>query len=288
MATPTESYIVANGIRHWTVTQGSGVPVILCHGGPGIYDYLEPVAHMIDDIALVHRYDQRGCGRSGPATSYTVANHVADLDALRAAWGHEKVIVAGHSWGANLALAYSLAHPDRVSGLMYLAGYRSGVGSPDACRLAYDRACEAKMTPHELERELYLNERRKVATGEELEAIHRERKEINDKTNLFDPKGPFKFPATDAFPINYEANALGGTSHKTVYSPEWMEGLLRLNVPALVLHPAGDPRPRWDSEALARIIRAKFVVLEKAGHDPWIEQPEALRAALREFLTSIT
>jgi len=48
----------------WTSTQGQGVPIVLNHGGPGGYDHLEPLAGLIDDVALVHRYDQRGSGRS--------------------------------------------------------------------------------------------------------------------------------------------------------------------------------------------------------------------------------
>ena len=92
-----------NGVSLWTATQGSGPPAVLCHGGPGIYDYLEPVAAMIHDLATVHRYDQRGCGRSQDEPPCDVATFVADLDALRAHGGYESWTVIGHSWGAFLA-----------------------------------------------------------------------------------------------------------------------------------------------------------------------------------------
>jgi proline iminopeptidase len=45
-------------------TTGSGDPLVLCHGGPGLWDYLGPLARLLDGGFLVHRYDQRGCGAS--------------------------------------------------------------------------------------------------------------------------------------------------------------------------------------------------------------------------------
>lgn len=38
--------------------------MVLCHGGPGLWDYLGPVSSMVEDLCTVHRYDQRGGGRS--------------------------------------------------------------------------------------------------------------------------------------------------------------------------------------------------------------------------------
>ena len=37
--------------------------MVLCHGGPGGYDYLAPVhADTVSDVCQVVRYDQRGSG----------------------------------------------------------------------------------------------------------------------------------------------------------------------------------------------------------------------------------
>ena len=60
----TEAFIESDGVRLWTVSQGVGDPVVHCNGGPGLADYLEPVAAMIDDFCRVIRFDQRGSGRS--------------------------------------------------------------------------------------------------------------------------------------------------------------------------------------------------------------------------------
>jgi hypothetical protein len=52
-------------LRVWTHGQPTDrLPVLLLHGGPGLPDYLSPVATMIEDLTVVHRYDQRGTGGS--------------------------------------------------------------------------------------------------------------------------------------------------------------------------------------------------------------------------------
>ncbi|GAB3839595.1 alpha/beta fold hydrolase [Dactylosporangium cerinum] len=53
-------------LRTWTTGSATPqtVPLVMVHGGPGVPDYLAPVAGIIDDLCLVHRYDQRGTGGS--------------------------------------------------------------------------------------------------------------------------------------------------------------------------------------------------------------------------------
>ncbi len=122
MSTQTVQEVQTAGAVLWTVSQGAGLPVVLCHGGPGLSDNLEPLAFMIDDLARVHRYDQRGSGRSHGDGGFDVDTFIADLDALRTHWGHPKWVLGGHSWGANLALFYALAHPEHTLAVIYLAG----------------------------------------------------------------------------------------------------------------------------------------------------------------------
>lgn len=92
--------------------------MVLCHGGPGLWDYLAPVASMVEDLCTVHRYDQRGGGRSPTDGPFTVDGFIADLDDVRRHFGYDRFIVGGHSWGASLALFYGLAVPARVSAIV--------------------------------------------------------------------------------------------------------------------------------------------------------------------------
>ncbi len=117
-----EEYVGSGSASLWTCRSGSGVPLLLCSGGPGAADYLGPVAAMIDDLALTVRFDQRGCGRSSDDGPYDLVTTISDIEILRKHHGIERWVAGGHSWGANLALAYTLEHPDRVTGLIYMCG----------------------------------------------------------------------------------------------------------------------------------------------------------------------
>jgi pimeloyl-ACP methyl ester carboxylesterase len=60
-----------------------------------------------------------------------------------------------------------------------------------------------------------------------------------------------------------------------------------IHVPTLIIHGDFDPIPVNSSEYLhAQIPGSQFVVIIKAGHFPFIEQPEQFVAALRTFLTN--
>ncbi len=42
-----EHLVQLDKVKLWTISQGQGLPVMLCNGGPGYCDYLGPVAEMI-------------------------------------------------------------------------------------------------------------------------------------------------------------------------------------------------------------------------------------------------
>ncbi|MBI5095087.1 MAG: alpha/beta hydrolase [Candidatus Hydrogenedentes bacterium] len=140
-----ETYVQSDGARIWTVAQGQGVPVMLCNGGPGCCDYLGPVAGMIDDIACVLRFEQRGCGRSDAKRPYNLETCVSDLDIIRRHYGVAEWIIGGHSWGSDLAVAYALEHPEHVLGILGISG---GVIHKDsAWREQYRRGKASEVNP---------------------------------------------------------------------------------------------------------------------------------------------
>ena len=98
-----------------------GAPAVFLHGGPGAG--CSPAQRRLFDPAryCVTLFDQRGCGRSTPHASLeanTTWDLVADIEALRERFGHDRWLVFGGSWGSTLALAYAQTHPERVSGLI--------------------------------------------------------------------------------------------------------------------------------------------------------------------------
>ncbi len=119
-----ERYVKSGCARLWTTSSGQGTPLLMFNGGPGCDDYLEPVAEMIDDLCQVIRFEPRGCGRSDWDGRYDVDTLLTDAEAVRRAYGVERCVAAGHSFGPCAALAYALRYPSRVMGLIGIAGGR--------------------------------------------------------------------------------------------------------------------------------------------------------------------
>ncbi|MCL2126234.1 MAG: alpha/beta hydrolase [Oscillospiraceae bacterium] len=119
-----ESFVKYDDGVLWTCESGSSeaAPVLLCSGGPGCCDYLEPIADMLESDYHVIRFEQRGCGRSTADNRYDLSTAVDDIERVRQHYGVKLWIVAGHSWGANLALAYSMTYTEHVKALVYIAG----------------------------------------------------------------------------------------------------------------------------------------------------------------------
>ncbi|MDE2668530.1 MAG: alpha/beta fold hydrolase [Chloroflexota bacterium] len=280
--TAFEELVTVNGVALWTATQGAGPPVVLCHGGPGIYDYLEPVAAMLEDLATVHRYDQRGCGRSDDRRPYDVATFIDDLDALRAHWGYEAWTVLGHSWGAALALLYAARCPERTERLVYI----SGTGIDPAWHDEYRSAREVKLQTAERDRLRRLEEERTVVIGADLDRLNAERATLLEATEYYDATRFEELPRYDRFPVNYTLNAaLNAEMNGLEDSGALPAQVARIAASTLVLDGEGDPRPRWARAQVADLIPdARHLTIERAGHDPWVEQPDVTAAALRGFL----
>jgi proline iminopeptidase len=97
---------------------------------------------MIDDLARVIRFEQRRCGRLDPNPPYDLETCLLDIENIRKHYRVQKWIVGGHSWGANLALAYALTYPECVLGLIYLAG--NGIQHDMEWRAIYHKNREKK------------------------------------------------------------------------------------------------------------------------------------------------
>ena len=99
----------------------SGQPVLFLHGGPGAGT--APAHRRLFDPKRFHvvLFDQRGCGQSRPYASLddnSTDMLIDDIEVLRQSLDIDKFILFGGSWGSTLALAYAIAYPEHVSGLI--------------------------------------------------------------------------------------------------------------------------------------------------------------------------
>lgn len=273
-------------LRTWTTgTPSARPPVILLHGGPGLWDYLEPVARLLDPLTVVHRFDQRGCGGSDPSTEHTFTRYLADIESLRRHWGHPKWSVVGHSFGATLAFAYAVAHPGRTTAL----GYLSGTGAGD-WRGPAQAESDRRMTPDQRRRRDELADRPGRTRAEETEF-----RALHWFPDHGDRAHAWQWATEDAsvdLPINWRANrALTAESRRRTDAGRLPEtGRLadagRLGMPCWFIHGDQDPRPTSTVAALAAAIPgSELHVIAGAGHHPWRERPDELRDLLRAFAT---
>ena len=138
IALPNE-WEVEPGIRLHYFKRGTGRPVLVLHGGPGLpsadpWPGLEP----LNDRFTFYYYHQRGCGLSTrPITAFPAGNfpanaaalqkalgisaQVADIERIRRALGVAKITLVGHSFGGFLAALYAAEFPDRVEKLVLIA-----------------------------------------------------------------------------------------------------------------------------------------------------------------------
>lgn len=119
--------IVARGIRLHVETLGGGPrTAVFVHGlvMDNLSSWYFTLANPAATVARAILYDLRGHGRSErPAEGYSIAVMVADLDALLdelRVTGPVELI--GNSFGGCVAVAYAIAHPERVSGLVLVDG----------------------------------------------------------------------------------------------------------------------------------------------------------------------
>jgi proline iminopeptidase len=229
----------------------------------------------VDSTFHVHRYDQRGCGRSSGPHDYSVDRAVADLDALRRHWGYEQWTVFGHSWGAALVLAYAATCPDHVRAVIYC----SGTGPGSEWRAPYHPELAKRLTAEQ------------QARRDELERTDRSwEEEVEFRTlcwlpNYADRSRAEAWARTEAsvpFEVNWRANRELWTSQADAITLA-----RKVTAPTLIIHGEQDPRPLANSRRLVDALpKVTFAAIPGAGHSPWFEAPALVSARLNAFLSA--
>ncbi|MFD5752525.1 alpha/beta fold hydrolase [Streptomyces sp. NPDC127033] len=282
-----------DGVRLWATraADGPGEPVILCHGGPGLWDTLEAPAALLAGTGggeetrgrPVVRWDQRGCGRSQRSGPYRADRSVADLDTVRRHFGLERTALLGHSWGAHLALSYALAHPARVSALIYVSG--TGIDEDATWHPHYKDALHRKLGAHRRRWE-ELRDRGEDRTPEEGRELAVLQWSVDFEAAPDRAREYAEAMATPWFGVNDPCNtALVAEMRQSLATGAPRERCAALEVPVLIVDGERDIRPRWAVDSLERALpRVTRTTLAGAGHLPWTEDPEGFRAAVAAFL----
>ncbi|MET8364439.1 alpha/beta hydrolase [Micromonospora sp. NPDC005194] len=266
--------------RLWAEEAGSGPPLVLCHGGPGLWDYFDDVTDLLRDHARTVRWDQRGCGRSERRGPYSVARSIADLDAVRDQLAGPRMHLLGHSWGAHLALRYALEHPDRVNGLIYVSG--TGIDPDRGWHPHYEQNLRLRLGKHRDRWETLGAHARTPAEDHERAILQWSADFANPGTALQHAE----HMATPWLGINYDCNAaINAEVKQELGNNDLARRCRELELPVLIVDGTEDIRPRWAVDSLHQALpNAQRVSLAGAGHLPWVENPDEFRRAVSRFL----
>jgi pimeloyl-ACP methyl ester carboxylesterase len=136
------------GIELNVVERGSGRPVVLVHGWSFSHRVMAPLAEALGGARTL-AVDLRGHGASpAPEAGYGAEDHAADLVRLVEGRGLDGAVLAGWSWGAEVALAALPRIRRRLAGLVLLSAtprFTAGEGWPHGLPPASVRALSRRL-----------------------------------------------------------------------------------------------------------------------------------------------
>jgi pimeloyl-ACP methyl ester carboxylesterase len=276
-----EIFTTPEGLTLSYERRGSG-PLLVCHpGGPGgSAAEFEDFAGLDDTFELV-LFSPRGSHGSDPAGDYALASYVADLEALREHLGVERMNLLGFSHGGVVAIAYAAVFGFRIERLL-LVDTLAVWG--DEAEAAMQRAIEARAgQPWFAEAQKAIEEEQagEFASVNELIAnvqrqipLYFHRWEGNEKTG-----GRLAMDFAHAEPLHHFNTAEFPTF-------DLRDELRTIEAPTLVL--VGDDDmiagPVCADAILGELTSGRLVTIPDSGHFVYVEQPEAFRTALTDFL----
>jgi proline iminopeptidase len=267
---------VDDGTRLWCRIDGDGpgVVVVPTHGNAAELAGLDvPGARTVF-------YDVRGRGRSDAVddpAALGLGREVADLEAVRAACGADRVSIVAWSYHAGVAAAFGLEHPDRAERLVLAA--------PIPVHSGWRFEPVPEPEPHQLARLDQLEASGLRAT--DPAAFCRAWREVYVPKIMGDPSAFDRLA-----PVCDLENELPWvvTRHLVFLFAEladydWRPALRELAVPVLVAHGT------CDQVAVAAALEwvdavgdGRFLELDGAGRFPWVERPERFFTTVNRFL----
>jgi pimeloyl-ACP methyl ester carboxylesterase len=232
--------------------------VAVIHGGPGAPGEMAPVARELAPLYGVLEPLQ---------TKASLEGQVSELRDVLAENADQPVTLVGFSWGAWLSFIAAARYPEMVKKLVLI-----GSGP-------FEAKYADPIISTRLER---LREEERVEFWEMVEGLNDPA--IKDKDGLMARFGALVAKA-DAFdPLLQGGEALGysyeinrdvwAEADRLRTSGALLEMGSKIRCPVVAIHGDHDPHPAEGVRGpLARVLKDfRFVLLEKCGHEPWLER----------------
>ncbi len=260
---------------------GGSPPILALHGLASNARWWDLVAERLSPGMRVVAPDLRGHGLSDkPESGYSLAEVVADLRGLCDAAGLDRVIVAGHSWGASVALWFAASLPERTAGCVCVEG---GVGSLRD-HLPTWREAEGRLRPPRASGLVEATVRAWAANGPLAEGGGPEAAGDILLGN-FEPDGNGTLRA--CLRLDHHMEIVRG-----LYELDALDLLTRVLCPVLLIPARGGPWPvemkaraiQRAQHALGQSVRATWV---EGGHDLPVQRPAEVAEAISGFARAL-
>lgn len=280
-----EETVEINGVKHFIKKIGKGEPLLVLHGGPGLFhDYLTPHFEKLAKDYQIIFYDQRGCGRTEfpqDTSSINIKNYVEDLDAIIAYLKIDRVNLIGHSWGALLAINYTKKYPQNLHRLVL-------VSPPPATTDYFDETFSNMQAKRSEEDTKELVQTMMSAEFEKRdEKIFKKAILIGDKVNLVNQKSisklyePMTFNKTSANSLMLVNSLL----ERTFFNLNIVVGLDKVKCPTLIITGDLDNVPFESTQSIHENIKgSKLEIIKRSCHYPFFETPKKFNKIIRNFL----
>lgn len=277
-------YIEIDGAKLFVRLIGSGEPIVIVHGGPGMsHDYLAPqlINLLANDYQLIF-YDQRASGRSSgvdDTTQLTISQFVRDLEILRQQLKINRLNLLGHSFGGLLAMYYSISYPNNVNKLLLIDS------SPASWELNFPYF---RRTIAERQTEIDRQELSSIKAKEDFE----KNPELMDSYLKVFFRVFFKNPSLsqnltlgidEHWLLNY--NVTGNSIWQDLGKYDIHDKLKNINVSTLIMHGDYSVISIQGAEQIKKQIpNSKLVIMKDVGHFPYIEDQKTFNKVVRTFL----
>jgi len=263
-----------NGVKLHYFQNGSGVPVVLIHGGLGDYrewsPQIEPFSQHYRVLDYSRRYNYPNDNSERPDHSAIV--EAQDLGALLDALKLERFHLVGYSYGALTALFFATQHPERLRSLT--------LAEPAIMKWLLE------IPGGQAELDKFMTTMWKPAG----DAFRKEQPEtaLRITCDYFSGKGSYdKLPAEGRRLLMSDVREWKAlTTSRDPFPMLDRDVVRRLKVPTLLITGEKTLTPlRMIIEELSRVMpAAECVTIPGATHDMWLEEPKACGKATLSFL----
>ncbi|QLE56289.1 alpha/beta fold hydrolase [Nostoc sp. TCL26-01] len=261
--------VTVNDIDLFYDIKGMGEPLVLISGLLCDHAYWSLILPFLVAQYQVIRIDNRGMGRSSaPDDPYTIQQMADDVAALLDHLGLDKIHLAGHSMGGQIAQEFTLAYPHKVASLLLISSLAKGDERFNSVIETW-----GKLLPI-IDTRLY----QKVVLPWIFTDAFYSIPDMVEQLIEFAVHYPFP-PKTHT--IYHQSQA--------ILNCDTTNRLKNILCPTLVLVGQQDILTpiKFSQQLAVTIPQAELVVLETGGHGFLIESPDAVAQAMRQFLAQV-